>query len=168
MSKATGVVAVVNERPGKFGPMFSIKLETDETWYGTKSVRPDCKEGDTVEFNWNNNARGYPDADMGSFRVVDAAPATAPAPEAASDEAVPTPGRKAFDKKQTVIAYQSARNSALAFVELALAADIVDLPAKGSKADKWQALRIFVDELTNDFTDDAMKVYETGEWREDI
>ncbi len=79
MPKATGIVAVVNERPGKYGPMFSLKLEGDETWYGTKSTKPEVSNGDSIEFNFSVNPRGYSDADVDSISVLEAAPEAAEA-----------------------------------------------------------------------------------------
>lgn len=167
MSKANGIVEAVFEFPGKFGPMYSIRLEADDSKYGCKGTKPNCNEGDLVEFNWSTNNRGYPDVDLSSLVVAEVNAASTPAPETANTPAA-SPGRQAFDRKQNVIIYQSSRKDALEFFKTALEAGFVDIPAKGSLADKWQACRIFVDELTNDFADDAAKVYETGTWREDV
>lgn len=165
MSKASGVVTRVPEKAGKYGPMYSILLEGDETWYGCKGRKPDCKEGDTVEFNFAINPRGYSDADVASVSVLMAGPDVPVAPpttEAASD-ATPTPGRVAYDKKQIVICYQSARNAAIELITLALKAEVLDIPKKGTIADKFNSIRIFVDEATNDYHTAAMDVYTTGE-----
>jgi hypothetical protein len=155
MSKANGVVGRIGERAGKYGPMYSIKLENDETWYGTKGTKPDVNVGDTVEFNFTVNPRGYSDADVASITVLEAG--SGPAPAAAP--AAPTEGRVAFDRKQAVIVYQSSRKDAIEFIKLANEAGILDLPSKGSKADKYAALQIFVDMATNDLYYNAMSVY---------
>lgn len=162
MPKASGVVGIVNKRPGKYGPMYSIKLEGDETWYGTKSTEPSCKQGETVEFNFAVNARGYSDADLSSLVVLagEAASDTGGGEAPVSDSSVPTEGRKAFDRKQAVIVYQNAGNRALELIKLANEVGILDLPAKGTKADKYAALRIFVDMATNDLYYEAMAVYD--------
>lgn len=156
MPKANGQVAVVNGRDGKFGKMWSLKLEGDDTWYGTKSVRPDCDEGDVVEFNWANNKRGYPDADLSTLVKLEGAAAAAPAATGGGEVAA---GRNAYDRKQAVIVYQSSRKDALELIKAAISADLVDFPAKGTKAEKYQALRMFVDMATNDFYYDAMAVF---------
>lgn len=164
MSKASGVVGVVGERAGKFGPMYSIKLENDEAWYGTKSKKPQCSVGDTVEFNFHVNARGYPDADLESLTTIEAGPDDPiPSSVPGGDVATPTEGRKAFDRKQAVIVYQSSRKDAIQFLKLAMDAGVIDLPAKGTKADKFQALRIFQEELSADYWTTAMGVFATGE-----
>ncbi len=162
MPKASGVVGIVNERPGKYGPMFSIKLEGDETWYGTKSTKPEVNNGDTIEFNFSVNPRGYSDADVNSISVLEAASeAPAEAKEASAPvAATATEGRKAFDRKQSVIVYQSSRKDALALIALAASETLIDFPKKGTIADNFNALRMFVDEATNDYYHAAMAVYE--------
>ena len=162
MPKATGIVAVVNERPGKYGPMFSLKLEGDETWYGTKSTRPEVNDGDSIEFNFSVNPRGYSDADVNSISVVEAAPEGTTSAEAANVTPVATAGRAAFDRKQSVIVYQSSRKDALTLIALAAEHGFVDFPKKGTIADNFNAVRLFVDEATNDFYHAAMAVYEGG------
>lgn len=166
MPKASGVVGIVNERSGKYGPMYSIKLEGDETWYGTKGTKPSCNKGETVEFNFSINPRGYSDADLDSLVVVSGVVSSDTAGDtvaAVSNPAVQTEGRKAFDKKQAVIVYQNAGNRALELVKLANEVGVLDIPQKGTKADKYASLRIFVDMATNDFFAEAMAVYETGD-----
>jgi hypothetical protein len=159
MPKATGQVAVVNGRDGKFGKMWSLKLEGDETWYGTKSIRPDCTEGDVVEFSWAKNKRGYPDADLSTLVKLEGAAAEVPLAAASGGGGEVAAGRNAYDRKQAVIVYQSSRKDALELIKAAIAAEIVDFPAKGTKAEKYQALRMFVDMATNDFYYDAMAVF---------
>ena len=160
MPKASGIVGIVNERPGKYGPMFSIKLEGDETWYGTKSTKPEVNNGDTIEFNFSVNPRGYSDADVNSISVIEAAPEPAAStPETAAAPAA-TAGRVAFDRKQSVIVYQSSRKDALALIALAASQALIDFPKKGTVADNFNALRMFVDEATNDYYHAAMSVYE--------
>lgn len=168
MSKASGIVGVVSERAGKYGPMYSIKLEGDESWYGTKSTKPNVNQGDAVEFNFSNNARGYPDVDLSSIVVLDAAAAATVA--SAAPAATATEGRKAFDRKQAVIVYQNAGNRALELIKLANEVGVLDLPSKGTKADKYNALRVFLDMATNDYYYEAMAVYggqEPGEETDD-
>lgn len=165
MSKATGQVAVVYGKDGKFGKMWSLKVEGDDTWYGCKSVKPDTKEGDQIEFNWSNNKRGYPDIDLDTLVVLEAGD-DAPEKEAAgesSDKGGNTAGRKAYDRKQAVIVYQNAGNRAIELISLAYKAEILDLPKKGTIADKYAALRLFVDMATNDFYYEAMDVYAGNE-----
>jgi hypothetical protein len=144
--------------------MWSLKLEGDDTWYGTKSVRPNVTEGDVVEFSWANNKRGYPDADLGTLVTLEGAAAEA-AP-AAAKEAI-ADGRKAYDRKQAVIVYQSSRKDALQLMEVASRMELIDLPKKGTVAEKYQALRLFVDLATNDFYYEAMEVFAGTEPGED-
>lgn len=160
MPKATGIVAVVNERPGKYGPMYSVKLEGDETWYGTKGTKAQVNPGDNIEFNFSVNPRGYSDADVDSISVLEAAPAVAEAPSGGTVAAAPSAGRVAFDRKQAVIVYQSSRKDALELIGLAAAQGLVDFPKKGTVADNFNALRMFVDEATNDYYHAAMGVYD--------
>lgn len=165
MSKATGQVAVVYGKDGKFGKMWSLKVEGDDTWYGCKSVKPDVAEGDTIEFNWQNNKRGYPDIDLESLVVLEAGIAEAPAKAdvAAASTGGNATGRKAYDRKQAVIVYQNAAGRALELIKLAHAAEILDLPKKGTVADKYAALRMFIDMATNDFYYEAMDVFAGNE-----
>ena len=65
------------------------------------------------------------------------------------------------EKRQAVIVFQSARNTATDLVTAALAAGALALPAKN--ADKFDCLQALVDTLTTRYFNENMEVYRNGE-----
>ena len=138
----SGVVKYVNG--ANAGGFYSIKVDTMEQPIGVGKYPPKCKVGDTVEFTYSNNARGYPNADFKSLKVVSSSqpqPAQARVSPAATPSAVAgVPMSKddywrnketrdlvneiRRDRERTVtqneIRHQAARNAAIEFMRLLL------------------------------------------------
>lgn len=122
--KIVGKVQYINEKEGKYGPMFSIKV--DGTNYGVGKFAPrGIDQGDTVEFEVEYNGN-YPNVAKGSLRKVEGAKASAPSAQADT--------RKAFtkatsnDDRQVIISKQAALNTALEFIKFAKDNETLPVP----------------------------------------
>lgn len=149
MPKATGQVWKIFERAGKYGKMYSIKLDGDDNFYGCKSKDPrkewGIDEGDMVEFEYSMNAKGYTDVD-GAVAKVEAAPEEGAPPDA---PAAGSAARESFDRsfyKDAAYNWRAARGQAQELVLALLAADLLTLPTKGGKAEKEEAVKIYVNQ----------------------
>lgn len=152
-TRAVGTVERISEREGKFGPMISYMINGD--WYllkGRKYKERGIGEGTVVEFEFTTNDRGYKDIVKGTMRE---AGDSAAAPAASSKPA--TQAQPYKDPRQTIISKQSAMNTALEFVKLAVSVDAVPFTAKKSSDN----LHL----LTNWVNTEASRIYElnTGE-----
>jgi len=145
MSKVTGVVERMTSRAAGRGHVWSIKV--NDSWYGGMWDEPACKEGDTVEFTVTRNGQ-YENVAKNSLSVIPSLPSTGGA-TGDGPAAVTNP-------TQTKIAWQAARNSAIALVAAALGAEAIQLPAK--KGDKYDALLDIVDDLTVRYFQDTSDV----------
>lgn len=139
-----GVVERVSERAGKFGTMYSIKLRDNDQWYGIKGRATTPKQGQQIEFEAAQNARGYWDADGKTIRVLQDAVAEAPTARAvARGTAVTKDDYWKRREDRDVLNDQlrnigAARNTAIAFVDLLAKYEALKLPTK--QADREKAL----------------------------
>jgi len=123
--KIQGRVEYINEREGKYGPMFSIKV--DGTNYGVGKYPPrGVVEGDMVEFDVTYNGN-WPNVARGTLRKVEGA-ASAPPRRQTSGGKPSSPKANSFDARQDVISKQAALNTALAFLELAGKHETIPVP----------------------------------------
>jgi hypothetical protein len=163
--KQSGVIWRVGENKGRYGMMYSIKLDGHDDWHGTKSVDPrekwGVKEGDTVEYEVEKNGKGYWDITSDVVKVEakpeEGAPADAPA---AGSKA-----RESFDRavnKDLAYNFRAGRAMALDFLKVCVDQDLIEWPAKGGKAAKLQVLRLFLDKYTVEFTKDSWYFTEGG------
>ena len=149
--KIQGRVDYINERDTKIGKMYSIKV--GGTNYGVGKYPPrGIEQGDMVEFgiSWNGN---FPNVERGTLRKAEgdtAPPSKAPAGRAGPQKV------NSYDDRQTVISKQAALNTALSFLELALKAEKLPVPA--AKNQGFGYLRTL-------WMEEAAKLYElnTGE-----
>lgn len=145
-----GTVQKVYEKNGFF------YLIIDDTFYGFGKRRPSAKQGDYVTFAADQNGK-YWNADDKTLIVTestsDSVPSKASTPY--TDKTSKDDYWKEREKRDIVIQgkiqMQSARNSAIEFVKLALSADAIKLPAK--QADKADALFEFVNHYASLFND---------------
>lgn len=146
----SGVVEKVVERPGKYGSMYSMKV--DNTFYGTKGKKPPCKEGDYVTFEATQSDKGYwdanPDTIKGAINVAGKAAETTPP---ATRAWVPDTDR------QNSIIYQSSRKDALELVGVLLQNNLIDL-GKAKKADAIELVEGYVDRYTLRFYEDTRRL----------
>lgn len=197
----SGVVERFSQREGQYGVMHNMQV--GGVWYGLGKVAPHFGEGSDIDFEAEQNQKGYWNVVKNSIQVIEMA-GTPPAAQqparrapqqqqggrdaqaprntgrapanAAGRGAAPRAGGGAsagggmskedywrrkeerdiakeeeFHKKDQRIELQSCRNSAIALVTAALQHDALKLPAK--QADKWDALKALVDELTGDYVE---------------
>jgi 2C-methyl-D-erythritol 2,4-cyclodiphosphate synthase len=161
-----GVVYRVFEKPTKFGKMYSVKLMDDPQYYGTGRNAPPVREGQQVQFNASQNERGYWDADVKSFKVVEASVSAAPSARssikvnAKDDYWTRKEERDLLNDKLRNIG--AARNTAIEFVKFIVAQEAVTLPTK--KADKADALLALVEHYRAEFQKvEETKAPDTGE-----
>lgn len=149
--KIQGRVDYINERDTKVGKMYSIKV--GGTNYGVGKYPPrGIEQGDMVEFgvSWNGN---YANVERGTLRKAEGG--SAPPPSAPAGRSGPQKVNS-YDDRQTVISKQAALNTALSFLELALKAEKLPVPA--AKNQGFGYLRTL-------WMEEAAKLYElnTGE-----
>lgn len=150
--KIQGRVDYINERDTRVGKMYSIKV--GGTNYGVGKYPPrGISEGDMVEFgvSWNGN---YANVERGTLRKVEGSTAPPAAPAARGGGGPQKVG--SYDDRQTVISKQAALNTALGFLEFALKAEKLPVPA--AKNQGFGYLRTL-------WMEEAAKLYElnTGE-----
>lgn len=145
MAIVQGVVQEVRTKQTSFGPMYDIVV--DGVSYGAGKFAPKAKAGDVVEFD-SQQKGNYNNITPKTLRVTGTGSAPAPRPAVAS---APARGND-FGKNQEVISRQAARNSAIAFLNLAHAAGSLPLGAASAKVgDKFDALDAMCDKLTEKF-----------------
>lgn len=153
MSEITGVVTSRNPKGT------GIQVGGAPEWYmGKGDVLTDAIPGAEVKLKYENKANYKWVTDV---EIVTKAKTTSATTQATAENKVQTKKQtgyeKAQDDRQRVIVYQAARNAAIEMAKVAAQSDALALPAK--KADKFDALAAFVDELTVKFFDEAMNKY---------
>lgn len=140
----SGVVQSIDTRETKFGQMYSARV--NGTSYGVGKYPPKCKVGDNVTFNVTYNGQ-YANMDTKSLQVVSGGAAAPSAPAAAG-----APARSNYeDPKQTVIAKQSALNSAVAFMQVLQAADALPVSKTAKPADRLKTLEAMLNHFRAKF-----------------
>lgn len=124
--KISGKIQYLNERDGKYGKSYNIKV--DGTTYYLKGKYPPrgIDAGDFVEFEVEYNGN-YPNVAQGTLRKVEGV--SAPPPSAAPATKAAYKAANSYDDRQDVISKQAALNTALAFLEFAKANDKLPVPA---------------------------------------
>ena len=117
------------------GKAWNIQVGSD--WFGYGFEEPAAKEGDTVEFQWEQKGN-FRNVVKGSMSVVGQGVA-APAPAKANS----------YADRDTSIQYQSSRKDALAILPILLEQGAVSLPSK--KDAKFDACMALLNEITNTF-----------------
>lgn len=160
-----GVVGYVS--PGKEfrgSTLYSFKLDGDDTWYGCGESKPGFSAGDMVMFDCNT-MNGRTTVMMESIKMKKGeAPVAAPKPAGKAWGGKKDPAKDQYwtdreakdDARQKAITYQAARKDALTFLEMAVQAEGVKLPAASNK--KYDALMAMVDELTLKFYHDTQNM----------
>jgi len=153
MTQVTGVVEKVYSKefkPGKF--MYSLII--GGTFYGAGGRKPSATEGDNVKFEASQNGKywnieGNVEILSGGASAVGGGASYTP--PAQND-------RQLFEeRKQTAIALQSARNTALTAVGLLLQAGTIKLPAKAT--DGADVIIALADELTTKYFEEVQSIY---------
>jgi hypothetical protein len=155
MGQVSGVVQRHSEKPWNGKTFYSLALSGQDGWYNTGMKRPPAV-GTSVKFNTKQNARGFNEVD-GSIEIV----ADAEAAPAASVAGVATASAKAgggsqsayWDRKEARDITNDAnrelgasRNTAIAFIDLAIKNEVIKLPAA---AKREEFLWTLLDKYTN-------------------
>lgn len=156
MVSTNGVVAKAGAKKWKDKTFYNFTLVNDETLYRTGFTNYDLKEGDQVEFEWEQTQYG---SDVKSLQVtghteVDKNKANTSAGTAANNYGGKGNSRedywsqKAEDDKarQVIISFQAANKTAVDIVKMALEQEALSLGT--AKAKKMDALLAAVDEVT--------------------
>lgn len=145
MSTVSGVVTEVLEFPSKFQggkPMYTLVV--NGTKYGLGKQPNTSKVGDVVKFEAVANGKYWnidgpvTKTDTASPKVLEAEKAANPAPS----------------KNQDVISRQAASNTAIAYMTLLASQNALPVPAK--KADAFEALKVMMVDLREEFLDYAV------------
>lgn len=164
MEKGTVEQIGVKDVQGKYGPGKVYNLKIDGQWLGCGFKQPDVNEGDYIEFNVTMNGK-YKNIDVDSVQKIEGeAPQKAPSVQ----QAVARGGamnkddywsrREARDlETQKRIQLQSARNSAIAAVEVLVETGAVKLPAALNK--RYDVMLALIDEVTAKYYNDTVELY---------
>lgn len=144
-----GYVERIVERSGtgRNGPYVMYSIVVNNETLGSGFKRPDCREGDYIEYSIDQAGKYKNIKDMKVVPAGSASPQTGSAP-------LPV------NKRDVSIHYQSCRNAALTAVDIMLRNEAVKLPAK--QADKYDAFLAIVQEITNQFYVKLESVIEEG------
>lgn len=116
----------------------AFNAEISGTWYGCGFSAPSFKEGDVLEFEFEQKGKFK---NLGKHSVLGTSSGnSAPAPSA---------GKQSFDERNISIAYQSSRKDALHLVEILVQSGSVALPAK--KSDQADAIKALVEDYAAQF-----------------
>lgn len=149
--QASGVVQTVVNRGS------NTSLNINGEWFGCWNYTPDCSEGDTISFEYEEKPKGdrvFKNIKTGTVSVVGAATATTAVPKPASTG-------HSYAARDVSIQYQSSRKDALQVLPILLEAGAVSLPTK--KDAKYDAALAILEELTNRFYVDIQNCVANGD-----
>lgn len=152
MSTITGVVTKIWANQTKVGTTYAIVV--DNVRYGLYKTKPSCSEGDYVTFEAEQKGDFW-NADPKTIKKAEGGP-TQPAVASTGGGSYAT---KQDDRQDSII-YQSSRKDALHFLEIAVAAGVVDLGTK-TAGKKIEALNLFVDKQTQRYFEDVKNLGHT-------
>lgn len=187
---AAGVVGFIKPRKTAKGYTtyaFTFDDRDDDRWFGMYKTDPEelgAEVGAYVEFEYTTSGAGFLNVVEDTLEVLEGEEEgeeeeeeEAPKPRSKKKASKKKPASKkkassggqaraaaaknVSSNKDANIQWQSARNAALTFTEIAQAAGILDL-GTGKKGEKLEALGIFVNLKTVDFFTASMEVSETG------
>jgi hypothetical protein len=157
MSYAQGTVQRIATKQTKTGgTAWNVQLRSSKTgdvaWFGCGFMEPPFKEGDEVQFTYSGQ---WKTIERESVKILSRRPSQpgntgnqqySRQPAANSGKDAYWKNKEERDiKKDEIIQRQACRNTAIAFVDLALKHDAVALPTK--KADRYDALLALTEEV---------------------
>ena len=166
MADVFGTVQRITSRPQGNGKAYSVYMDDGE-WYGHGFQQPTFQEGQQISFMiaWNGQ---YKNIDVGSVQIQGGAPQQQQQQQPPQQQGGRKPAynkrggsdkdkyweQKAKDDKarQATIEHQSSRNAAINLIDIAMRESAIKLPAKA--AEKFDALLLLVDEVTDKFNRD--------------
>lgn len=163
MPTMSGNVVEVKDYPKNV----ALKMDDGQFYGGFKNTDKtitSVKQGDSVSFEFETKGR-FNNIKPGT--IEKGAPSATPQSSQQGEAKSAGPTQSTFnDTRQLSIHYQSSRNAAIAFIEAAIAADALALPAK--KGDKFDALLALTKEVTDRFHVELEQVIEDGGVTPDI
>lgn len=143
MSMVVGTVEEVTSFNSSAGTLYGIKINGEN--YGTYKTKPNCNKGDTVSFRFKANGN-YKNVDMKTLEIQ------AGVPQATPELARPAPPREPYVDKQPIIARQAALNTAVAFLDVLVAAGAVPGIGKTTKPEEaYGILEALLNEKADEF-----------------
>ncbi len=148
-----GVIQRISEKPFNGKTFYSFAMSGQDGWYGTGVKKPPAP-GVSVRFNEKTNSRGFKEVD-GSIEILQDQPArTASVPGAAESTGAGGGSQSAYwnRKEARDITNDAARelgasrNTAIAFIDLAIKNEVIKLPAA---AKREEFLWTLLDKYTN-------------------
>jgi hypothetical protein len=181
--KASGLVEKV-DGPNNYG-FFNIVLRGHQKPFGMGKFAPKCKSGDTVEFDYSVNEKGYPNGVSKTLRVVAVGNGTqdAQASRHVAVDAVRSSSSSGThvslsrddywankDRRdiaysvrsiltQNEIRHQASRNSAIAFLDMAIKNGLLEIPEPTAKnKSKMDVLKTYLEKMTDQFYQDTLVI----------
>ena len=135
-----GLVYKVFSRQAGRGTAYSIKLDGDAEYYGTGFKSPGNIEGKYVTFEAGKNAKGYWEVDLSSLRVMetDAKVAAKEVGDVLTKDTYWNRKEERDVLNDKLRNVGASTNTAIAFVELLLKAEAIQIPTK--KPDREKAI----------------------------
>ena len=145
MSMVVGTVEEVTQFNSSAGLLYGIKVNGEN--YGTYKTKPACNKGDTVSFRFKANGN-YKNVDMKTLEIQAGVPQVQ---TVLGPLSVPAP-REPYVDKQPIIARQAALNTAVAFLDVLVAAGAVPGIGKTTKPEEaYGILEALLNEKADEF-----------------
>lgn len=160
--QAKGYVTFAGDK--KFGnkTLYSFRIGSEDKWFRTGATAHGLNRDDHVEFSYNQEA-GSNNVDVSSIRRISDSPlkpAATTAPALVNNREKYWDDKAISDKlKERQIQYQSARNAAIAVVDILVRDKILQL-ATGAKADNVAVVLGKIGDLTDEFFAKVLEVKE--------
>lgn len=153
----TGMVSRINSKPYNGKMLYSVKLSSDDRWFGLGAGPLNFKEGDTIEFDSKTNAKGYHDALRNTLKVLTQGAEVVSNKASVSQTQSSGVSKEGYwDRKEARDARQdelreigATRNTALEFIKVLLSSESISLPTK--KAEREGFLQDLLDDYINRF-----------------
>lgn len=161
----SGVIQKINDRQFGNKTFYSLALSGQDGWYGTGPKRPPAI-GTSVKFNEKTNNKGYKEVD-GSIEIISDGQSGSTGSVASTATKIASTGGTGqsayWDRKEARdITNDSARelgasrNTAIAFIDLAIKNEVIKLPAAAKREEfLWTLLNKYTDRLMGKTSDRA-------------
>lgn len=150
MALIRGRVDQVQTTKNKFGDM--VFFHIDGTRYFNGKFAGGVQEGDYVEFQAEQNEKGYWNVTRGTVKPIEAPKAAeAPKPTEAGGKVAGNTTLPSYNEvRQDRIEFQSARNAAIELVKTLISVNAIDF-GKAKGAAKAEMVELWIDEYTEHF-----------------
>jgi len=144
-----GKIQKISSRDTQYGTMYSIQVNNE--YYSIGKYPPKVSEGDYVKFDVTANGKYWNLTKGSKVERVTGEDVPAETPTRTAPPSRGGYGGGNDDKRQDVISKQAARNSALTFIQLAVANGAIEFPKTANADKKFAILSAFLDETTEKF-----------------